>query len=713
MDAPGDVYVADQLSYVVQKFTAAGAFETEWGSYGGGHGQFGPIGGLATDAAGNVYVVDSSHDRIEKFGPDGEFITAWGGRGSELGEFDFGSSQNPSQPPGGGIAVAGNHVYVADSGNNRIERFNLEGGGTDAVGHPRKRPRPVLLPARGRRQRKRGDRLRRRQPPRREIQPRRRLRSRSRLAGQRARTSSASPTAWRSTPPATCTWPTTATTASSSSRRSSRSPGRGAAPAPNPASSRSRARSPADPAGRHLRGGHRQRPHRGVRPGRRLPAHDRRPRARPRRADRAARPGHRPHRRDCSCPTRSATASRRSRRAATRSPDSGRAAGVLGAGFTPATGFASPAGIAVDPHGSVYVADAGNARVVHLWGEGTFLGELGGPADIGGAQSGGRGCARGGRPVRADLRGRHRPQPRARVQRRRQRCWRSGAPAKATAPPAAARAHSTHPQGLAVAPSGNVYVADTGNDRVVELSPGGAFIAAWGSKGTADGRFDSPTGIAVDAAGDVYVVDSENNRVEEFELERALPGQVGPARDRAGRILPAQGDRGGLRRRRVRGRHQQQSRGALRPRLPGGHGLSGARRLATTAGRRSGAAGEPPANRRRAGPARARPGRELPAGLQDPGHRDALPARPLRAVPLIAAARGLPPAVAGHVRLLVGPPALRRLREELGRHRAMTAQRDDHRRRRHRPANDGHPELHREPLSLEAAETGSAPIMTA
>src|SRR5271154_222911 len=43
VDAGGDVYVADQLSYVVQKFSAAGVFETEWGSFGGGHGQFGPI----------------------------------------------------------------------------------------------------------------------------------------------------------------------------------------------------------------------------------------------------------------------------------------------------------------------------------------------------------------------------------------------------------------------------------------------------------------------------------------------------------------------------------------------------------------------------------------------------------------------------------------------------------------------------------------------
>ncbi len=122
------MYVADQLSYVVQKFSATGAFETEWGSYGGGHGQFGPIGGLATDAAGNVYVVDSSHNRIEKFDPNGNFILQWGHKGSEPGDFNFGSSQDYTKPPGGGVAVAGSYVYVADSGNNRIERFNLEGG---------------------------------------------------------------------------------------------------------------------------------------------------------------------------------------------------------------------------------------------------------------------------------------------------------------------------------------------------------------------------------------------------------------------------------------------------------------------------------------------------------------------------------------------------------------------------------------------------------
>src|ERR1700691_1766288 len=128
VDAFGNVYVADQLSFVVQKFSAAGAYLGQWGSYSGGHRQFGTIGGLATDAAGDVYVVDSEHNRIEKFSPSGELIKDWGHFGQELGQFNFGSSLNPTPPPGAGIAVYGNYVYVAASGNDRIERFNLEGG---------------------------------------------------------------------------------------------------------------------------------------------------------------------------------------------------------------------------------------------------------------------------------------------------------------------------------------------------------------------------------------------------------------------------------------------------------------------------------------------------------------------------------------------------------------------------------------------------------
>ena len=50
--------------------------------------------------------------------------------------------------------MAGNYVYVADSGNNRIERFNLDGGEPLQWGSQGQRPGPALLPARPGRERK-------------------------------------------------------------------------------------------------------------------------------------------------------------------------------------------------------------------------------------------------------------------------------------------------------------------------------------------------------------------------------------------------------------------------------------------------------------------------------------------------------------------------------------------------------------------------------
>ncbi len=131
--ASGRVYVADQFSHLVQMFSVDGAFEGQWGAAGLGKGQFGAVGGLALDAQGNVYLVDCGGDRIEKFTADGRFITAWGSRGSHVGQFDFGAGDGPADPPGGGIAVGAGYVYVSDTGNDRIERFALDGSGAKVI----------------------------------------------------------------------------------------------------------------------------------------------------------------------------------------------------------------------------------------------------------------------------------------------------------------------------------------------------------------------------------------------------------------------------------------------------------------------------------------------------------------------------------------------------------------------------------------------------
>ena len=69
---------------------------------------------------------------------------------------------------------------------------------------------------------------------------------------------------------------------------------------------------------------------------------------------------------------------------------------------------------------------------------------------------------------------------------------------------------------IAVDSSGNVYVVDTGNDRVQKFDSNGTFIRTLGSNGTGNGQFSSPESIAVDSSGNVYVVDTFNYRVQKI-----------------------------------------------------------------------------------------------------------------------------------------------------------------------------------------------------
>ncbi len=82
------------------------------------------------------------------------------------------------------------------------------------------------------------------------------------------------------------------------------------------------------------------------------------------------------------------------------------------------------------------------------------------------------------------------------------------------------------PLGLTVDSSGNVWIADYGNDRVVELSSSGAYLGELGSKGSGNGQLLEPTAVAV-SEGEVYVTDFGNNRVEEFSASGGYLSQFG------------------------------------------------------------------------------------------------------------------------------------------------------------------------------------------
>ena len=73
-----------------------------------------------------------------------------------------------------------------------------------------------------------------------------------------------------------------------------------------------------------------------------------------------------------------------------------------------------------------------------------------------------------------------------------------------------------YPYGVAVAPEGTVYVADTHNHRIQRFSASGQFLGKWGSYGSGDGQFYGSSGVAVAPDGTVYVADTWNHRIQAF-----------------------------------------------------------------------------------------------------------------------------------------------------------------------------------------------------
>jgi sugar lactone lactonase YvrE len=135
--------------------------------------------------------------------------------------------------------------------------------------------------------------------------------------------------------------------------------------------------------------------------------------------------------------------------------------------------FFFPAGIAVDASGNVYVVDTGNCRIQKFSPSGEFITKWG-------SEGSGDGEFRFyGYNGDTASQGNH---------------------------------------GIAIDSVGNVYLADTSNNRIQKFTSDGVFISKWGTEGSGDGEFNYPLGLAIDKNNNLYVVDSNNFRIQKFDL---------------------------------------------------------------------------------------------------------------------------------------------------------------------------------------------------
>jgi DNA-binding beta-propeller fold protein YncE len=202
-------------------------------------------------------------------------------------------------------------------------------------------------------------------------------------------------------------------------------------------------------------------------------------------------------------------------------------AGVAGAtdGAAAASRFSDPFGVAIDPVGNVLVADGGDSnRIRQITPDGvvsTFAGGREGFIDGAGVAAAfntpsALAFDRRGNLYVADT-GNHairKITPGGVV------TTLAGTGKPGYLDGAANTAQFNGPVGLAVDKAGNVYVADTYNDRIRRIAPGGAVttIAGTGRPGDADGAahtaaFDTPSGIAVAPDGTLYIADTGNDAV--------------------------------------------------------------------------------------------------------------------------------------------------------------------------------------------------------
>jgi sugar lactone lactonase YvrE len=405
VDTKGHVWAIDASSMTgvdrIEEFSAeTGAFVRAFGAKGSENGQLSLPRGIAVDASGHVWVSDTGNNRIQEFSETGEFVRAFGTAGSGSGQLSS---------PGGLTIQTGGHVWVADTGNARIQEFSETGESQAILGSAGSEPGKLASP------------------------------------GGVALTASGN-----------------VVVADTGNKRVQQLGKLGEFVRQLGVSSAAGALSA--PAGVAL-----------VAASNNVWVSD--------------------------------TANNRLQEFS-MSGTLIRQVGSKGSGNGQ---LLSPDGLAVDASGHVWVADAGNHRIqefsetgefIRVFGvAGTKAGQLAGPVAV--ALDG------KGHVFVTDANG-------FSAIDRVDEFSETGEFIKTFGSAGSGSGQLLSPGGIGIDGAGDVYVADAGNNRVEEFNSAGEFKATFGTAGEAAGQLSHPQGLALDPAGDVWVADTGNNRVQEF-----------------------------------------------------------------------------------------------------------------------------------------------------------------------------------------------------
>jgi len=83
------------------------------------------------------------------------------------------------------------------------------------------------------------------------------------------------------------------------------------------------------------------------------------------------------------------------------------------------------------------------------------------------------------------------------------------------------------PFGIALDEFGNAWIAMQASNRILEISPTGSPLFAFGSTGSATGQFNAPFDVAIAPSGNLFVSDGLNHRIQEFKPDGGFMRQLG------------------------------------------------------------------------------------------------------------------------------------------------------------------------------------------